>query len=518
MPVAVRTDLQVFEDLRLVPLAGGMWAVSATVLAFQPSIFLRWGIMIILILLSCVLLIWQWKKRVPRGKRHTTPSGSIRLTIAIFLALMCAMILRSGYALERFNADPFHLLIKNPKVVTCTFRVEAEARVNSFGGARAPASGLSCRGLPSSFGGKVMLSGKAVATFQRGEKVTVRGIPRSDRFLRPPFVGRFQIRRVVDRAPDGWWVERAHASRAYLWNALTMVPPQSGALIAGISLGDKNGFSKEELTRFQRASFSHLIAVSGLHTGIIVAAAGMVIPGRGVVKLALTTLLFGVIMLIVGPTPSVVRACLMGFVAVIAIVSGRGQHSGVALSIAVMSMLVWDPWDALSLGFALSVSATAGVIWPARWALSRGTQRARLGGESRREKVLRRAWEAGVVSFWAQVCIVPVSAMSGLPVSPWGVVSNLLIVPVLLPLCLGSVMVLILAQISMLCAACVALLLMPLAQWVWAVAQVSSTLPWADVVLPPWQGSVLFLVLVGGGYASTVLRARRRIGASLLIK
>ncbi len=120
--------------------------------------------------------------------------------------------------------------------------------------------------------------------------------------------------------------------------------------------------------------------------------------------------------------PSVVRAAAMGAVGLIGM-GHHGRRRGTrALGAAVLLLLLFDPWLALTMGFALSVLATAGILWLAP------------GWRDRLMRWLPR-WVAEAVSvpLAAQIACTPlVAAISG-QVSLVAVGANLLAAPAVGP-------------------------------------------------------------------------------------
>ena len=116
---------------------------------------------------------------------------------------------------------------------------------------------------------------------------------------------------------------------------------------------------------FQVAGLTHLLAVSGTNLTLVVGfvlvlARWAGVRARGLVVVgALGVLGF---VLLARPEPSVVRAAAMGSVALVGM-GTNGRDRGVrALGVAVLVLLLLDPWLALSLGFVLSALATAGIL------------------------------------------------------------------------------------------------------------------------------------------------------------
>src|SRR5690606_29747553 len=120
--------------------------------------------------------------------------------------------------------------------------------------------------------------------------------------------------------------------------------------------------------------------------------------------------------------PSVLRATAMGVVALAAV--GRGGAGGRAirhLCVAMLALLVVDPWLARSVGFALSVLATGGIIW---WG---GTWAERLSW------LPRVIAEAVAVPLAAQVATQPVVAALSGQVSIVGLLANAVAGPLVGP-------------------------------------------------------------------------------------
>ena len=73
----------------------------------------------------------------------------------------------------------------------------------------------------------------------------------------------------------------------------------------------------------------------------------------------------GVVVLFVvltGAEPSVLRAGAMASLALIGILLGKPRATGTVLAVAVLALLVLDPWLVHAIGFQLSVAATAGMV------------------------------------------------------------------------------------------------------------------------------------------------------------
>jgi competence protein ComEC len=147
--------------------------------------------------------------------------------------------------------------------------------------------------------------------------------------------------------------------------AARVLDPRPAGLLQGLVVGDTGAMDPVLEEDFRRAGLAHLTAVSGANVAIVLA--GVLWPLRrravdrrvqaGVAGLALVGFV-----LLAGPGPSVVRAAAMGAVTLLALAAGRPRAALPALGGAVCVLLLLDPGLARDPGFALSVAATAGIV------------------------------------------------------------------------------------------------------------------------------------------------------------
>lgn len=134
-------------------------------------------------------------------------------------------------------------------------------------------------------------------------------------------------------------------------------------LITALVLGDRSRLPRRWQQALRRAGLEHLLAVSGLHVGMLgwlLYLAGMALPRR--LRLLLVLVGVAIYFLLIGPRPSVLRASLMAVLGLGALLSERPPQVLNALACAVLWIVHWDPLICASLGFQLSVAATAGIV------------------------------------------------------------------------------------------------------------------------------------------------------------
>jgi len=221
--------------------------------------------------------------------------------------------------------------------------------------------------------------------------------------------------------------------------------PEAQALAQGMLLGDKSDIPPEMLHNFRTAGMSHIMAVSGLHVGIIMSVVWlllkpiewlvlMVAPLRmttyyvmGDVKRMLTIAITVLYVWRIGAPPSAVRAATMLGLCLVGWMLHRPTSAWRCMILAALVLLAWDPWTISTPGFQLSFLAVAGILLFQPW-----LQSDRLPGWSR----------LLLLSVAAQWLSVPIVAYWFHQVPFLGFAQGLLVVP-LLPLLVGMLLLLL---------------------------------------------------------------------------
>lgn len=260
----------------------------------------------------------------------------------------------------------------------------------------------------------------------------------------------------------------------------------SGAeLVPGFAVGDTSLVDEHLHAIMLESSLTHLTAVSGSNTGLVIAAViwcvGRLGGGRKTRIVAASCGLLAFVT-IVGPDASVRRAAVMAAVLLIGSFGGRRAAALPALGFAVLALLALDPWQALQPGFALSVSATCGILLLAspltRW----------LHRRVRLPKALALPLS---VALAAQLSCGPLLLLLQPGLSAAGVLANLLAAPAA-PL--GTGLGLLAAVLGPIAPSAAALLVQAAslpATWIAATAEVCARLPggrwnWPD----GWSGAL----------------------------
>ncbi len=209
-----------------------------------------------------------------------------------------------------------------------------------------------------------------------------------------------------------------HSARSRLAGALqrSISAPQS-ALAQALLLGFRGELPGAVKDTFRDAGMSHLLAISGLHVGIVMAlslAAASAAAGRRTpLAVALAASTVWTYAALSGFDPPVVRASIMGSLALTQILLGRGMRGVTALLLAATVMVGAQPAILGSLSFQLSFTAMAGVLvaLPLITVLS-GT----IGGSlAARGSAMARWFGYGLTLLIASVVISTLTTMATVP-------------------------------------------------------------------------------------------------------
>ena len=172
---------------------------------------------------------------------------------------------------------------------------------------------------------------------------------------------------LVDTGGGSFAAAALHRARGALAQGIqqSVAAPQSG-LAQALLLGIRAELPPALRESFRDAGMSHLLAISGLHVGVVMALSlglARCVAGRGnpwvIVAAALIVWTYATLS---GLDPPVVRSAIMGTLVLLQPLFGRGIRMPTTLLLAAAGMLAVDPWLLESLSFQLSFAAMTGVV------------------------------------------------------------------------------------------------------------------------------------------------------------
>ena len=337
----------------------------------------------------------------------------------------------------------------------------------------------------------------AVSRSLAGERLVVRGRlgpppPQAAWLVPRHVVGRLRVTSAerLDGGSAPW--RAANRFRRLLADGAEAMPEVERSLYAGFVLGDDRGQPPEVVDDFRGSGLTHLLVVSGQNVAFVLV---LVSPLTGRSSLgarwAVTIVVVAAFGVVTRFEPSVLRASAMAALSVTAAWAGRPSGTLRLLALAVAGLVLVDPLLVRSVGFQLSVAASAGiaVLGPPVAAHLRGP-----------------AWwrEAMAVTIAAQLGVAPVLVprFGGLPVV--ALAANVVAVPVAGLVTTWGLPAGVVAGVAGPGVARWAHLpTRLLIAWVAAVARVSASLPLGELGTPH-----LVAIVAAGGAA--VLAARHR--------
>ena len=205
----------------------------------------------------------------------------------------------------------------------------------------------------------------------------------------------------------------------------SVFPADTVAFAKALLLGETSDLSYETDTSFKLSGIRHVIAVSGLHVSILFSLAYQIVGKRRVLTAVIGVPVLFVFAAVAGFTPSIVRACLMQLLMILAMLLDKEYDPPTSLSFAVLVMLAVNPMAITSVSFQLSVGCMLGIfLFSGR--INNYLLKNKGKGKGAKAKLLR--WMVGSfsVTISAMVVTTPLSVYYFGTVSLVGVITNLL--------------------------------------------------------------------------------------------
>jgi len=216
------------------------------------------------------------------------------------------------------------------------------------------------------------------------------------------------------------------------------LPEPQSSLLIGLILGEKRQFAENFELNQRRAGVSHVVAASGYNVSFVLLAGNTIlffINYRW--RLIFLFLLIWIYCLIAGFSASIVRATIMASFVLLAQFSGRKTYVHIVLVYAITVFCIINPYVVFDIGFQLSVAATAGLIYlmPVLQCIFNRTK----GSEAKCNKAnalgitdfFRQFFETGISSLACTLTTLPISISSFGTISVLGVITNMLVLPVI---------------------------------------------------------------------------------------
>ena len=219
------------------------------------------------------------------------------------------------------------------------------------------------------------------------------------------------------------------------------------AVIKALILGQRNTISKELLQEYTKAGAIHILAVSGLHVGIILLILTALFSslenlknGKLIKTILIVSLLWG-FAIIAGLSASVVRAVTMFSAVAIGMTFKRKTFVIHSLITSMFVLLLVKPMFLFDVGFQLSYLAVFSIVtiqpklanlWKPKW------------------KLIDKFWQLFTVSIAAQIGVLPISLFYFHQFPGLFMLSNLVIIPFIGLILMGGILVIVFSLLNIL--------------------------------------------------------------------
>ncbi|WP_426226013.1 ComEC/Rec2 family competence protein [Pseudarthrobacter sp. DSP2-3-2b1] len=423
-------------DVRLALPALLVWGAAVAGVWFSPVVLL-------LVCCSSLLVAAFLLGRAARGRTLAAGRRSFLMTTAIALMLAAATASHSAVSSSQRTDGPFAEAVASGRSVVAVLEVTGSPRAMAVPGS----SGSGRWSVPAQTQ-EVTVSGQIIRTRARLVVMGGKGwgnlvpgqVVRAAGKLKPADPGQEEAAVLaaslspgaagsgtLGSGARGWEVVAKELRGRYVAAAAFLAHDPAG-LLPGMVTGDTSALDEGLNASMKAVGMTHLTAVSGANCSLVlgallVLARSLRLPRVPAAGLALAGL--GMFVVLVGPDASVLRAALMGSIALASLAGGRTGRGLSFLCLAVMGLLLLDPGLGTSFGFLLSVLATLGIIVLGRKMI-----------DWTPAVVPRWAAAAGAVPLSAQLLCGPVIVLLQPQFSTYSLLANILAAPLVAPVTL----------------------------------------------------------------------------------
>lgn len=281
---------------------------------------------------------------------------------------------------------------------------------------------------------------------------------------------------------------------------------QDFAVIAAMAMGDKSALSQETKEVYSISGTSHILAVSGLHIGIIFQLIILLLGGKRRSKLTiiLSTTIVWAYVIFIGFPASAVRAATMLSIYSMVLLSLRPDPTLNTLALAYIIMVLVNPFNIFDIGFQMSFLAVGSILlfYPLFFCLL-----------SSHSNIIRAIWGLFCVSLAAQIGTLPLIVFYFGRISCYSLITSFIAIPaatLILYLCVLLFILSPLTYISFLASPTEGLMqlvinvLTSITQFINTAFRLTSMLPGASIEhvhLSLLQLAILYVAILAGYFA-----------------
>ncbi|MBR4110966.1 MAG: DNA internalization-related competence protein ComEC/Rec2 [Clostridia bacterium] len=206
-----------------------------------------------------------------------------------------------------------------------------------------------------------------------------------------------------------------------------VLPKNEVGIMLGMIIGNTSYINENIKNDFKISGITHLLAVSGSNITYIILFTKFLfnkLVGKKVSNYIVIIFLI-IFMLVVGCSPSVVRATIMGVIIIIAEILSKKSNVYASLSITALIMLLYNPLTIYDIGFVLSFGGTLGIVL-----FYERIKNAIINRYSIENRFVIPVIETFAVTISAQIVLTPIMCYTFNTFSLFLIIVNILIVPI----------------------------------------------------------------------------------------
>ena len=210
----------------------------------------------------------------------------------------------------------------------------------------------------------------------------------------------------------------------------TLFPEDTAPFVKALLLGDTRSLDYATKWALKTSGIYHIVAVSGMHVSIVFALVCLLCVNRRLLMTVVGIPALFLFAAITGFSPSVVRACIMQTLVVIALLTYKEYDPPTALTAAVLVILICNPLSITSVSLQLSAGCMTGIFLFTKPIHDYFLQKTPLGpakGKGIKARLIRWMVSSVSVTLGAMSVTTPLCAIYFGSVSISGIVTNLLI-------------------------------------------------------------------------------------------
>lgn len=214
--------------------------------------------------------------------------------------------------------------------------------------------------------GAAKVYARDIGSLERGDIVELEGMLEAPVFKNPNIAAEIRDARItlVEKHKTGPFILITGLRRLLIARLAFVLPEPAAGFSAGLLLGYRAAIPADIMEDFRRTGLTHILAVSGFNIIIIIEAVSRMLMFLRRRTADVVTIIFMVFfVLLTGASASVVRAAIMGSLALAARIAGRKNSGLRSLALAACAMAFINPFIIFyDIGFQLSFGAAAGIL------------------------------------------------------------------------------------------------------------------------------------------------------------